>query len=114
MGTYNSAYTGEQIDAAVEAAHDATRRLQFSDTVVAVGDWAADTTYADYPFRAAVLLSGALANMTPEVVAGLAEATSGNIAPIAAAYDGGVYLYAAAVPATSITIPTIILWKAVA
>lgn len=88
-------------------------RLQFADVTVETEDWDADTTYEDYPFRAAVALAGALATMTPEVIFGLTEAASGNFAPVAEAYDGGVYLYAADVPEDDITVPTIILWKAV-
>ncbi len=88
-------------------------RLQFADVTVAAEDWAEDTTYDDYPFRAAVALTGALSAMTPEVVFGLAEAVSGSFAPVAATFDGGVYLYAAEEPEDDITVPTIILWKAV-
>lgn len=88
-------------------------RLQYANVPVATSAWAADATYADYPIRAAVALDGALEDMTPEVVFGLVEAISGDFAPVAEPYDGGVYLYAAAVPAAAITIPTIILWKAV-
>lgn len=88
-------------------------RLQFADVEVAAEDWDADTTYDDYPFRASVALTGTVAAMTPEVIFGLADATSGSFAPVAAAYAGGVYLYAAEVPGATITIPTIILWKAV-
>lgn len=71
-----------------------------------------DLSYADYPYRAAVALTGVTADMIPEVVFGLAEATSGIFAPVAECYNGGVYLYANDVPEAAITIPTIICWRA--
>lgn len=87
--------------------------FRFSDTAVLTSAWADDATYAAYPKRASVALSGALATMTPEVIFSLADATSGNFAPIATAYAGGIYLYAKATPAGTVTIPTITLWRAV-
>ncbi len=91
------------------------RRLQFANVVVAAANFTVETTptYADFPYRAAVALAGVLAAMTPEVVFGVAEATSGSFAPVAACYDGGVYVYASEALSAAITIPTIILWKAV-
>ena len=86
-------------------------RLRFTNTSVAVSAWVADSTYADYPFRAAVPLSGVTAAMTPEVALACTDAVSGSFAPVAACYAGGVYLYAAEVPAAAITIPTITCWK---
>lgn len=87
-------------------------QLQFEDVAVAAEDWNADTTYADYLFRAAAALPGALANMTPEVILDAPEAAGGSFAPVAKTFDGGVYLYAAEAPEDGITIPAIILWKA--
>lgn len=80
-----------------------TKTLYFSD--VAVSDWDADDTYADYPYRASVALTDVEATMLPEVIYGVAEATSGNYAPICTAYAGGVYLYAKV--DDEITIPSI-------
>lgn len=89
------------------------KRLQFTDTVVQPAAFVADSTYPDFPFRAAVALDGVLTTMTPEVVLGVSEAMSGNFAPVAETYTGGIYLYAASAPEAEITIPTIIAWKAV-
>jgi hypothetical protein len=89
------------------------KRLQFSDTAVAAASFVADSTYEDFPFRAAIALTGVLESMTPEVIFGVVDAMSGNFAPVAEAYAGGVYIYAAAVPDAAVTIPTIICWKAV-
>ena len=85
------------------------KKLKFTNTVVDVFE--ADTSYSDYPLRAAVALSGVISSMVPEVIFNLADATSGVFAPVAESYDGGVYIYASEVPAASITIPTIICWR---
>ena len=82
-----------------------------TDTSVPVSAFVADSTYQDYPFRAAIALTGVLDTMIPEVVLGVADAIDGNFAPVAATYNGGVYLYAASAPESAITIPTIICWK---
>lgn len=87
------------------------KKLLFANTSVPVSAFVADSTYQDYPFRAAIALTGVLDTMIPEVVLGVADAIDGNFAPVAAAYNGGVYLYAASAPESAITIPTIICWK---
>lgn len=89
------------------------KRLQFIDTVVEPDAFLVDDTYADFPLRAAVPLTGVLESMTPEVVLDVAEAMSGEYAPVAETYTGGVYIYASSKPQAAITIPTIICWKAV-
>lgn len=89
------------------------KRLQFTDVVADDAAFAADTTYTAFPYRAAVALTGVLSGMTPHVVFGVDDAVSGIFAPVAACYDGGVYLYASEVPAADITIPTIICWPEV-
>lgn len=87
------------------------KALRFFDTSVAASDFAADTTDENFPFRAAVALEGVTAGMIPEVIFALTDAVSGNFAPVADCYDGGVYIYAAEQPTTGITIPTIICWR---
>lgn len=90
------------------------KKLAFANTVVAVSAWAEDSTYEDYPYRAAVALSGVTAAMIPDVVFGLAAMTDNSFAPVAECYNGGVYIYAADVPESAITIPTIICWRGAA
>ena len=92
-----------------------SQRLQFVNVVVAAVDFVEEETptHADYPYRTAVALTGVLETMTPEVVFGVADATSGSFAPVVESYDGGIYVYASEAPTASVTIPTIILWKAV-
>ena len=87
--------------------------LRFSNTVVDTSGWSADTTYSDFSYRKAVALTGVQSAMIPDIIFAPADAISGNFAPVAVSYDGGIYLYAAAVPDSSITISTITLWKAV-
>lgn len=87
------------------------KKLQFINTSVAVSAFTSDSTYADFPYRAAVALSGVTASMIPEVIFGLVDAASGNYAPGAESYNGGVYIYAADKPSAAITIPTILCWK---
>lgn len=99
--------TPEQVDAKYD------KPLRSTNLSVLAGAWANDATYADYPKRAAVPVTGALASMTPDVVFALADAISGKLAPVAAAYDGGVYIYAKEVPSGTVTIATLTLWKAV-
>ena len=86
-------------------------KLTFTNTVVEAASFAADETYGDFPYRAAVPLTGAAEAMTPEVVFGAADAMSGTFAPVAESYAGGVYIYAAELPSAAVTIPTIILWR---
>lgn len=87
------------------------KKLQFNNVSVEVDDFVADATYEDFPFRASVPLEGVIESMIPEVIFGLLDATSGNFAPVAESYNGGVYLYASDVPESAITIPVIICWK---
>lgn len=90
------------------------KKLAFANTVVAVSAWAEDSTYENYPYRATVALSGVTAAMIPDVVFGLAAMADNSFAPVAECYNGGVYIYAADVPESAITIPTIICWRGAA
>lgn len=87
------------------------KKLQFSNVSVSAVDFVSDTTYQDFPYRAGVALSGLIESMIPEIVLSVEDATSGNFAPVAESYNGGVYLYATSAPESDITIPTIIAWR---
>lgn len=87
------------------------KKRHFVDTAVPVSAFVADTSNEAYPFRAAIPLDGVIDSMIPEVVFSLSDAISGNFAPVAETYGGGVYIYASAVPETDMVIPTIICWK---
>ena len=87
------------------------KKKSFFDTVVPTSAFIADNTSEDYPFRASIPLDGVFSEMIPEVTFALADAISGNFAPVADAYDGGVYIWAAEVPESDTTVPTIICWR---
>ena len=84
-----------------------------TDVSVSTSAWASDTTYADYPFKATIPITGCTVNHIPDVMLSLEDATSGNIAPVADSYAGGIYIYAKEKPTAEITIPTILLTKVV-
>ena len=86
-------------------------KLTFTNTSVAASAFVSNSTYSDFPYRAAVALTGVTAAMVPEVFFGLTDAMSGNFAPVAASYAGGIYIYAAAKPSAATTIPTIFCWR---
>ena len=86
------------------------KRLTFTNKAVATSAWASDTTYTDYPYRAAVPCTGVTESMFVQVVLAPEDATGGNFAPVCRSYTGGVYLYAKATPEAEITIPTIVAW----
>ena len=97
-------------DAARENLGAQKKRLTFVNTNVAASAWAADETYADYPYRAAIPLTGVTAASFAEVVLSPADAVSGAYAPVCQTYTGGIYLYANAAPGAAVTIPAIVIW----
>lgn len=86
-------------------------KLKFSDTTVETSSFVSDSTYAGHPYRAAVALTGVTSSMTPEVVFPVSALADNEFAPVAACYNGGVYIYAADKPESAITIPTILCWR---
>ena len=79
------------------------------NVAVETGMWADDTTFAAYPYRAAVPVSGAEEGMYAYVSFDAAESDSGAYAKQTAAYEGGVYIYANALPAATITLLSVLL-----
>lgn len=90
------------------------KKLAFHNVVASAFDFIANSTYTDsgYNFRIALSLGGVSGAMIPEVVFSVKDATSGNFAPVAETYGGGVYIYSATQPTEDIVIPTIICWRA--
>lgn len=87
--------------------------LKYINVNVPVSAWAADPTYADYPYKATIPLTDSNGNSPnvncyPQVTLSVADAMSGLYAPTAATYNGGVYIYASAIPNAAMTIPTIV------
>lgn len=81
--------------------------LAFTEKAVDASAWVSDSTYTDFPYRAAVSCNGVTAKHYAEVSFSPADAMSGSFAPVAASYDGGVYLYASEIP-EAMTIPAIV------
>lgn len=86
-------------------------RLLFSNISVPASAFGADSTYPDYPYRAAVALSGVTESMIPEVVFSAAALSGNGFAPVAGSFDGGVHIWADSVPSGDIAIHTILCWK---
>ena len=110
----NKTITGAKIAdntiTSAQIAADAVK-LTFTNKSVAASAFVSNSTYSDFPYRAAVTLTGVTAAMIPEVFFGLTDAMSGNFAPVAESYAGGIYIYAAAKPSAAVTIPTILCWR---
>lgn len=87
------------------------KKRLFTDTVVPASAFSETGEYDAYPYRASVSLDGVLASMIPEIIYGMEDATSGNFAPVAETYNGGVYLFATDIPEGDTEIPTIICWR---
>lgn len=85
-----------------------TRKRVFSNKPVAASAFKADSTYADYPYRAAVALSGITAAYTPYVMFSETDAATGIFSRNADSYAGGVYIYANKIPSAAVTIDEII------
>lgn len=83
-----------------------TASVQASATV-ATSAWSSITAVNDYAYRASVSVTGMTANHVPEVMFSLADATSGNFAPVSVSYAGGVYIYAKEVPSASVSITVV-------
>ena len=81
--------------------------LKFTD--LTASSWASDTTYADFPYRCDVATSGVTSSMFAEVVFSLAQASSGDYAPICETKSGAVSVWSK--KNVSITIPTILITK---
>lgn len=90
------------------------RKLLFTNKTVATSEFILQSPadHADYPYRAAVALTGVDSGMIPEVIFSVEDAAGGGFAPCAESYFGGIYIYAMSAPEAAVTIPTIILWGA--
>lgn len=85
------------------------KKLLFENTSVSSTAFRETNTYEDYPYRAAIALSGVTSGMIPEVI--FSPEDAGAFAPVASSYNGGIYIYASDIPEASITIPTIFCWR---
>jgi hypothetical protein len=76
---------------------------------VTASSWTADSTYADFGYVCNLSCSGVTASMYAEVVFDVAQATSGNYAPVCETGSGIVKIWSAT--NDSITVPVIIVHK---
>ena len=76
--------------------------LEFSNVEILSTAWASDATYADFPYRATVALANVSSMMTPILTLSLADAQSGNYAPIVQTIDGGIYIWSKTNTSTTI------------
>lgn len=86
-------------------------KLQFLNVSIPSSAFVSDNTYGDFPYRAKVTLAGITKSMFPQVALSVTDATSGNFAPVAESYDGGIYLYTSSPPENTTIIPTILVWR---
>ena len=109
MSTYSAA-TKSYVDNKVAAMN---LSLAFGPQTVATSAWAANTTYSaqGYGFRASVPLSGVTADHIPDVTFAMADAVSGNLAPLADTYMGGIYIYAKEQPSATVNIASVVCTK---
>lgn len=81
-----------------------------TNVVVPSTAWSADSTYSasGYNYKATATVSGVTSGYIPFVNFGMADAVSGNFAPMAVCVTGGVTIYAKAAPNGNTTIGSIV------
>lgn len=112
-GNFVSATAPSDDDDLTNKAYVDSKALAFGPQTVASSAWAANTTYSaqGYGFRASVPLSGVTADHIPDVTFAMADAVSGNLAPLADTYAGGIYIYAKEQPSATVNIASVVCTK---
>lgn len=87
---------------------EAVELYKFANVSVPTASFTADTTYDEYPYKADIILPQIGETLVPTVIFSLADAESGNYAPIADSGAGYVRIWAKKAPENTITIPTIL------
>ena len=85
--------------------------LTFSNITLETTAWVEDTTYEEFSYKAEIPCTGVTADFFSDVTFGVAEALSGNYAPISLTGAGTVTIYAVEQPKSTIIIPSIICSK---
>ena len=85
--------------------------LTFENITVPTTAWVEDTTYDEFGYKADISCTGVTDEFFSDVVFAVAEATSGNYAPISVTGARTVTIYAVDLPSADIVIPTIICSK---
>lgn len=81
-----------------------------TNVVVPSTAWSADGTYSasGYNYKATATVSGVTSGYIPFVNFGMADAVTGNYAPVAVCVNGGISIWAKAAPNGAITIGSIV------
>lgn len=84
--------------------------LSAKNVTVASSAWAADSTYTSsgYNYKATAAMTGVSASYIPFVNFGMADAVSGNFAPVAVCTTNGVSIWAKTAPNGNMTIGSIV------
>ena len=96
------------LQAEIEQLAEDVKVLAFTGKTVDVTGWESDSTYTDFPYRAAVACEGVTAKHYAEVTFSPADVLEGIFCPVVTSYDGGVYIYASEIPGADLTILTIV------
>lgn len=112
-GNFVSATAPSDDDDLTNKAYVDSKALAFGPQTVASSAWASSSTYSaqGYGFRASVPLSGVTADHIPDVTFAMADAVSGNLAPLADTYAGGIYIYAKEQPSATVNIASVVCTK---
>lgn len=112
-GNFVSATAPSDDDDLTNKAYVDSKTLAFGPKTVATSAWAANTTYSaqGYGYRASVPLSGVTIDHIPDVTFAMADAVSGNLAPLADTYAGGIYIYAKEQPSATVNIASVVCTK---
>lgn len=102
----SSGLTATDVQAAIDETSLLGGRYFYNRTVTT---WESDSTYADYPYKGTISITGVTDADGVEVTFSNADATSGNYSPICATFNGGVYIWSKTQNA-SIVIPTICIY----
>lgn len=102
----SSGLTATDVQAAIDETSLLGGHYFYNRTVTT---WASDSTYADYPYKGTINITGVTDADGVEVTFSNADATSGNYSPICATFNGGVYIWSKTQD-TAIVIPTICIY----
>jgi hypothetical protein len=106
--SYNSKYNGKEVEDLLDSIpNKQEKNLYFTN--LSASSWSSDSTYADFSYRCDVTCSGVTAEMYAEVIFNVEQYLSGNYAPVCETFENVVRIYSN--DNTSITIPTIIVYK---
>ena len=101
MADYQLTQTGDEVQDILD--NSQTGKYFYNQTVAT---WSSDATYADYPYKGLITLTGVKGTDGVEVTFSNADATSGNYSPICNTVANGVEIWAKAQD-NALVIPTI-------